>query len=75
MYLLKEYYLNKNKLCEHIVTNSESIEYINKIKTYICEMLNECGVSSYEILSIKDINSLKNILKMDELKIFQVVKV
>ena len=76
MYILKEYFLDKNKICEHIITSSENIEDINKEKNYLANLLEkECDVTSYEIISTRDIKSLQKILMRDHIKVFQVVNV
>ena len=76
MYLLKEYYLNKEEICEHIITSSENIEDINKEKKYLAKMLEEeCGVVTYEILATRNMKSLQKILMRDDIKVFQVVNI
>lgn len=75
MYLLKEYYLNKGEICEHIVTTSKTIEGINKEKDNISKILNECDITAYEIMFTKNINNVKTILHRDNIKVFRVISI
>lgn len=75
MFLLKEYYLDKNEIREHIVTSSKNIEDVNKEKNKLADILKVCGVTTYEILATKNIKSLQKILKREDTKVFRVVNI
>jgi hypothetical protein len=74
MYYLIEYYEENDKVKQHPVDYTETLEVINKKKLEIAKELNDIGIDTLEIIATKNIQGLKKILKTYSTKIFQVVE-
>ena len=74
MYSLIEYYEQNDKVKHHLVEYCNKKSEIEEAKIRIAKQLNEAGIETLEVIASRNINSLKEILKNENLKIFQVVK-
>lgn len=74
MYNLIEYYEENNNVKYHIVDFADTKEEINKKKTELAKELNDMGIETLEVITTKNINSLKEILKEKNTKVFQVIE-
>lgn len=74
MYKLLEYYEKNNIVYTHLSAFAKTEEEIERKKLDIAKGLKEMGIQAYEIFGTKNIQSMKKMLKRDNVKIFQVVK-
>jgi hypothetical protein len=73
MYKLIEYYEENGKVKWHLCEFSDTKEKIDRIKEDIAKQLNEVGIETLEVIATKNIDSMKEILKREDIKIFQVI--
>jgi len=74
MYNLIEYYEENDSVKWHLVDFADTKSEIDIKKVEIAKDLNDMGIETLEVITSKNINSLKEILKRDGTKIFQVVE-
>lgn len=74
MYNLIEYYEENDSVKQHLVGFADTKLEIDKIKFEIAKELNDVGIETLEVISTKNIQGMKGILKRDDIKIFQVVE-
>jgi hypothetical protein len=74
MYKLLEYYICEEEIKFHITTMTDTEEKMNEAKDEIAIKLRNMEIEPYEIMFTKNINSIKNLLKRENIKVFKVIK-
>jgi hypothetical protein len=77
MYFLIEYFEENNEVKTHIAGIADTKDDLDIIKKDILEAIIENNIDCFEIIASKNINainSIKEILKNDNIKIFQTIQ-
>ena len=74
MYKLIEYYEENGKVKWHLCGFAPTKEKIDDIKDEMAKELNQVGIEALEVIATKNIDSMKEILKREDIKIFQAIK-
>lgn len=74
MYKLIEYYEEKGKVKWHLCGFAPTKEKIDATKEEMAKELTQVGIEALEVIATKNIDSMKEILKREDIKIFQVIK-
>ena len=75
MFNLIEYYIEDEVIKSHIVDHADTIEELDVKKIQLAKVLNDGGIRTLEVIATKNRNSLQQILKEKDTKIFRVVEV
>jgi len=75
MHNLIEYYEENDKVNWHLVDFADTEEEMDIKKVEIAKDLNDMGIETYEVIASKDVNSMKEMLKRDGVKIFRVMEI
>lgn len=75
MYCLIEYYEENDIVKWHMVDFADTKSEIDINKVELAKELNNMGIETLEVIISKNINSMREVLKREDTKIFQVIEV
>lgn len=73
MYSLIEYYEENGVVKSHLVSYCDTQEELDKVKKSILEEFKGTGVEILEVIASKNIQCLREILKRDDIAIFETI--